>query len=168
MDGIAILKEGFGRIPDLVARAVADLDADQLATMPSGIGNSVGWLIWHLVRVQDAQVADVAGHDQLWVADGWAHRFGMDPDPRDHGYGHTLDQVAAVRPESGQLLVQYLDTVHQRTCSYLDGLGDDDLDRIVDTRWDPPVTLGVRLVSIVDDDVQHAGQAAYVRGLLLG
>jgi hypothetical protein len=27
-------------------------------------------------------------------------------------------------------------------------------------------TLGVRLVSVVDDDVQHVGQAAYVRGLL--
>jgi hypothetical protein len=40
-----------------------------------------------------------------------------------------------------------------------------DLDRVVDKRWDPPVTLGVRLVSVVDDDAQHVGQAAYVRGL---
>jgi uncharacterized damage-inducible protein DinB len=177
VDAIAVLAEGFSRIPELVRDAVADLDADQLAAMPPGIpsdathdgvGNSVGWLVWHLTRVQDAQIADVAGHSQLWVSDGWAERFGMAPDPGDHGYGHTREQVAAVRPESGELLVEYLDAVHARTMEYLGGLGDDDLDRVVDDNWDPPVTLGVRLVSVVDDDAQHAGQAAYVRGLLLG
>ena len=168
MDGVAVLKEGFSRIPELVAGAVADLDADQLSTLPSGTGNSVGWLVWHLTRVQDAQIAEVAGHEQLWVADGWADRFGMEPDPGNHGYGHSLDQVAAVRPESGAVLVDYLEAVQARTMEYLDTLGDDDLDRVVDENWDPPVTLGVRLVSVVDDDVQHAGQAAYVRGLLLG
>jgi len=176
MDGIAVLKEGFSRIPDLVREAVADLDADQLATMPpgvggdavpDGVGNSVGWLVWHLTRVQDAQVAQVAGTDQLWVTEGWAERFGMAPDPADHGYGHTPAQVAAVRPASGELLVEHLDAVHARTLDHLATLSDDDLDRIVDPRWDPPVTLGVRLVSVIDDDVQHAGQAAYVRGLLL-
>lgn len=48
----------------------------------------------------------------------------------------------------------------------LSGLGEEDLDRVVDENWDPPVTLGVRLISIADDDIQHAGQAAYLRGLL--
>jgi uncharacterized damage-inducible protein DinB len=168
MDAIAVLQDGFGRIPELVRGAVADLDADQLATLPQGTGNSVGWLVWHLIRVQDAQIADVAGHEQLWVADGWTERFDMAADPGDHGYGHSLDQVAAVRPESGELLVDYLEAVQARTIHYLGTLADDDLDRVVDDNWDPPVTLGVRLVSVVDDDVQHAGQAAYVRGLLLG
>jgi uncharacterized damage-inducible protein DinB len=168
MDGIAVLKEGFSRIPELVAGAVEGLDTDQLAEMPQGTGNSVGWLVWHLIRVQDAQVADVADGEQLWVADGWAERFGMEPDPGNHGYGHTLDEVASLRPASSELLVEYLEAVHERTLAYLDELGDDDLDRVVDENWDPPVTLGVRLVSVVDDDVQHAGQAAYVRGLLLG
>jgi uncharacterized damage-inducible protein DinB len=168
MDAIAILQDGFGRIPELVRGAVADLDADQLATLPQGTGNSVGWLVWHLTRVQDAQIADVAGHEQLWVADGWAERFDMADDPGDHGYGHSLDQMAAVRPASGQLLVDHLDAVHARTVEYLATLADDDLDRVVDDNWDPPVTLGVRLVSVLDDDAQHAGQAAYVRGLLLG
>src|SRR6266511_3822072 len=39
-------------------------------------------------------------------------------------------------------------------------------EQVADLRWDPPVTLGVRLVSVADDDLQHVGQAAYVRGLL--
>ena len=56
--------------------------------------------------------------------------------------------------------------MHEQTLQYLDGIGEADLDRIVDRRWDPPVTLGVRLVSVADDDIQHAGQAAFVRGVV--
>jgi len=91
---------------------------------------------------------------------------GLDPDPANSGYGHTPEQVASVRPESAGALTGYLDAVHTRVVAFLEGLDADDLDRIVDRRWDPPVTLGVRLVSIADDGLQHAGQAAYVRGLL--
>ncbi|MEK8106882.1 DUF664 domain-containing protein [Micromonospora sp. M12] len=71
-----------------------------------------------------------------------------------------------MRPESAQALVDYYEAVAARTGSFLAGVGPLDLDRVVDETWDPPVTLGVRLVSVADDDLQHAGQAAYVRGLL--
>jgi Protein of unknown function (DUF664) len=100
------------------------------------------------------------------VADGWAHRFGLDPDPHDTGYAHSPAQVATVRPESPEVLLDHLDAVMVRTRSLLEGLTPVDLDRIVDRRWDPPVTLGVRLVSIADDCIQHVGQATYLRGLL--
>ena len=56
--------------------------------------------------------------------------------------------------------------MHARTVAHLAGLSEADLDRVVDERWDPPVTLGVRLVSVISDDLQHAGQAAYLRGLV--
>ncbi|WP_143671920.1 DUF664 domain-containing protein, partial [Streptomyces caniscabiei] len=81
-------------------------------------------------------------------------------------YGHGAAQVAAVRVASGDLLTGYFDAVHERTLEYVRGLGPDDLDRVVDERWTPAVTLGVRLVSVLADDLQHVGQAAYVRGLL--
>lgn len=80
------------------------------------------------------------------------------------GYGQSADDVAAVRVEAG-LLAGYYDAVHERTLGYLSGLTDAELDRIVDESWDPPVTLGVRLASVLSDDLQHAGQASYVRGL---
>src|SRR5262249_2778375 len=111
-------------------------------------------------------VAELLDAEQLWVTDGWAARFGMEPEPANHGYGHTPEQVATVRPTDGKLLLDYLDAVQARTVGMLRGVQPADLDRVVDRRWDPPVTLGVRLVSIVDDGLQHAGQAAYVRGLM--
>jgi hypothetical protein len=166
MDVADLLLELYGRIPPLARQAVAGLDTDRLAATPAPGTNSIGWLVWHLARVEDSHVAELLDTDQVWETGDWAGRFGLDPDPGDTGYGHTPDEVAAVRPESAQALLDYLDAVHDRTCRMLEGLAPGDLDGIVDRRWDPPVTLGVRLISVADDALQHAGQAAYVRGLL--
>jgi len=161
-----LLGEAYGRLPDLVRTAVDGLTAGQLRTAPAEGANTVGWLVWHLTRVQDSHIAELLGEQQLYVTGDWASRFGREADPDDTGYGHSAQEVAAVRPESAQALLDYYDAVHARTVAYLGGLQAEDLDRVVDKAWDPPVTLGVRLISILDDDVQHAGQAAYVKGLL--
>ncbi|HET6952668.1 MAG TPA: DinB family protein [Acidimicrobiales bacterium] len=166
MDVAALLTELYDRIPPLAERAVSGVPADRLAEPPGPGRNTVAWLVWHLARGQDFQIAELIPADQLWAGGDWAARTGLPADPRDTGYGHTADQVAAVRPPDGRVLLDYLDAVASRTRTFLAGLTAADLDRIVDRRWDPPVTLGVRLVSIADDCLQHAGQAAYVRGLL--
>jgi len=166
MNSAELLTEAFSRIRGIVARTVDGLSAEQLAVRPDGEGNSIAWLIWHLTRIQDDHVAEVAGKKQVWLNDGWFERFGLPFDPADHGYGHTSEQVDAVRPSSGELLIGYHDAVHEQTVRYLNNLLDADLDRVVDTSWDPPVTLGVRLISVISDDLQHAGQAAYAAGLL--
>ncbi len=162
-----LLMDAFGRLPDLVRSAVEGLTPEQLHWTPAPGANSIGWLVWHLTRVQDSHVAELVDAKQVWTSGEWAGRFGLDAaDPDDTGYDHVPDQVDAVRPESPQALIGYHDAVAERTRALLAGLRDADLDRVVDERWDPPVTLGVRLVSVLDDDVQHAGQAGYVRGLL--
>ena len=161
-----VLNDSFGRVQSVAHAAVADLDVDQLATRPAPDANSIAWLIWHLARVQDDHIADVADVEQRWTADGWSQRFGLPLADSDIGYGHNAEQVAVVRAD-GNLLCGYLDAVTAATCAYVDGLKDSDLERIVDERWDPPVTLSVRLVSVISDDLQHAGQAAYLRGLVL-
>jgi len=166
MDAKDILTDAFGRLPGLVHAAVHGLTADQLRWAPAPGANPVGWLIWHLTRVQDDHVADLIGAEQVYVTGGWASRFGLKPDPADTGYGHSPAQVAAVSPESAQVLEDYYGEVHDRTLAFLATLRPGDLDRVVDTAWDPPVTMGVRLVSVVDDCAQHVGQAAYLRGLL--
>lgn len=84
----------------------------------------------------------------------------------DHGYGHTDEQVDAVRVEA-DLLAGYHDAVHRQSVEWAAGITDADLDRIVDRAWTPPVTLGVRVVSVISDCLQHVGQAAFVRGILL-
>jgi uncharacterized damage-inducible protein DinB len=165
MNTSELLIDAFGRIQEVVHEAVDRLDDKHLSTRPDGAGNSIAWLIWHLTRIQDDHLADAGGYEQVYTADGWHDRLGLPFDPSDTGYGHSAEDVAAVKVPA-DLLAGYYDAVHARTAQFLEGLSDEDLDRIVDKRWTPPVTLGVRLVSVISDDLQHAGQAAYVRGLL--
>ncbi|WP_307618926.1 DUF664 domain-containing protein [Streptomyces sp. V3I7] len=163
-----ILIDGFGRIQEEVQAVVDGLDPDDLAYRPAPDANSIAWLIWHLTRVQDDHIADAFDLDQVWLSQGWDKRFGLDLPRHDTGYGHTPAKVAKVRVDSGDLLTGYYDAVHEQTLGVLRDLAAKDLGRVVDERWDPPVTLGVRLVSVLSDDLQHVGQAAYVRGLLQG
>lgn len=161
-----LLAELFGRIPAHVRAVVDGLDAEELAATPAPGTNSIGWLVWHLTRVQDHHVAELLDEDQVWVTGDWAERVGVAPDPHNTGFGHGPDDVAAIRPDGPDTLIGYYEAVAARTSELIRGLSSAELDRVVDERWDPPVTLGVRLVSIADDDIQHAGQAAYLRGLI--
>jgi uncharacterized damage-inducible protein DinB len=161
-----LLTDAFGRIRELVHAVVDGLTPAELAHRPSPDANSIGWLVWHLTRVQDDHVAGVAGTGQVWTEGGWAKRFGLPFDEAATGWAQTTDEVASVRVESGELLVAYHDAVYERSTDYVRLLTDADLPRVVDANWDPPVTLAVRLVSVISDDLQHVGQAAYVRGLL--
>ena len=166
MTSADLLVDAFGRIRETVHGVVAGLTPEQLAFRVDGDANSIAWLVWHLTRIQDDHIAGVAETEQVWTSDGWVERFGLPFHPEAHGYGHTSADVAAVRVESGDLLIRYYDAVHERTIRFVSGLTDAGLPRIVDDYWDPPVTLAVRLVSIISDDLQHAGQAAFIRGVI--
>ena len=161
-----LLVDSFGRIREGAHDAVEGLSPDQLAHRPGPRANSIGWLVWHLTRIQDDHVADVAGLDQVWTSQGFRDDFALPFGPQEHGYGHTSEQVDQVRGLTADQLLGYLDAVHEQTVGYVRDLTLEDLGRVVDEGWDPPVTLGVRLVSVINDDQQHVGQAAFVRGLL--
>lgn len=162
-----LLRDAFERVRDTALTTVDGLSEEQLAHRPSPDANPIGWLVWHLTRVQDDHVAGVADLEQVWVSRGHLDRFGLGLDPRDIGYGHSREEVAGVRAPADRL-ADYLREVTEQTLAFVDGLCERDLDRVVDPDWEPPVTLGVRLLSVINDDLQHAGQAAYVRGLLAG
>lgn len=166
MTGTDLLVDAFGRIRQVVHRVVDGLTPEELEFRIDDEANSITWLVWHLTRIQDDHISDAAEIEQVWTSDGWAEQFGL---PFDHfatGFGHSSDDVAAVRVNSGELLTRYHDAVHEQTLRFLESLEDADFDRIVDESWNPPVSLGVRLVSVISDDLQHCGQAALVRGIV--
>jgi hypothetical protein len=166
MNGAQLLVDAFGRVREVVHEVVRELTAEQLAYRLDPDANSIGWLLWHLTRVQDDHVAGALGVEQVWTTEGWYERFDLPFEPRTIGYGQRSADVAAVRVDSPELLIGYHDAVHAQTVEQLRGLADTEFDRVVDEAWDPPVTLGVRLISVVSDTLQHAGQAAFVRGVL--
>lgn len=163
-----VLIDAFERIRDDVRGAVSGQDTDALAYRIDPDANSIVWLVWHLTRVQDDHVADLAGTEQVWIAQGWAERFALPVDTGSIGYGQSSAEVGAVSDagvEAGDLL-GYHEAVCDRTVEYLRAVYDDTLDEVIDEGWEEPVTRGVRLVSVVNDGTQHAGQAAYVRGVI--
>lgn len=161
-----VLRDAVTRIREGVASAAGDLDAEGFAHRPGPDANSIGWLLWHLTRVEDSHVAEFLDAEQLYVTDGHAAALGLPEDPGDNGYGHTSEQVAAVRIAEPGPLVAYHEAVAARTLEHLATQSDSDLDRVVDEAWDPPVTAAVRWVSIVEDAMMHLGQAQYAAGLL--
>ena len=159
-----LLRDSFTRLIEHVDELTDGLTDEVAAYRPTPQANSIGWLIWHSARVQDVQVCDIAKRADIWTRDGWVDRFGLDLARDDTGFGHTADAVAKVRA-SAELLAGYYHAVHDMTLEFVETLSDPDLERVVDRRWDPPVTASARLVSIVDDCAQHLGQAAYLRGI---
>jgi hypothetical protein len=165
VSGSDVLIDGFSRIREIVHEVLAGLDDADLLYRTDAAANSICWLIWHLTRVQDDHVAEAAGMEQVWFTGGWDERFGLPLQVGDTGYGHRPDDIAVVRAPA-DLLAGYHDATYEQTAEFLRRLADEDMDQVVDRRWDPPVTMGVRLVSVLSDDLQHAGQAAFIRGLI--
>ena len=168
MTSADLLVDAFGRIRETVSDTIHGLTPAQLAYRVDADANPISWLIWHLTRIQDDHIAAAFGVPQVWSAD-WAVRFGLPASSMETGYGHDALQVATIAQavSSSALLGDYHEATYQQTVKLVSGVTDADLDRVVDTSWRPPVTLGVRLVSVINDDMQHAGQAAFVHGILL-
>jgi Protein of unknown function (DUF664) len=159
-----LLRDAFTRLIEHVDDLTDGLTDEMSGYRPTPNANSIAWLIWHSARVQDIQLADVAGVEQVWTRDGWVDRFGLELPRNDTGYGHGPDDVAKVRAPA-DLLSGYYHAVHKLTLEYIASVTASELSRVVDTNWDPPVTASARLVSIVDDCAQHLGQAAYLQGI---
>jgi hypothetical protein len=159
-----LLRDAFTRLIEHVDALTEGL-TDALATYrPTPDANTIAWLLWHSARVQDIQLAQLADVEEVWTRDGWVERFGLDLPRRDTGYGHSAADVAKVQAPA-DLLSGYYHAVHTFSCEYIAGITAEELTRVVDTNWDPPVTASARIVSIIDDCAQHLGQAAYVRGI---
>ncbi|MEZ0340254.1 mycothiol transferase [Mycobacterium sp. pV006] len=159
-----LLRDFFTRLIEHVEEVTDGLTGEVALYRPTPEANTIAWLVWHSARIQDAQLCDIAGTEQVWFREGWVDRFALDL-PRDaHGYGHTAEEVAKVRAPA-DLLAGYYRAVHRESLQYVASVSPDELARIVDRNWNPPVTAGARLVSIIDDAAQHLGQAAYLRGI---
>jgi uncharacterized damage-inducible protein DinB len=162
-----LLLDAFGRIQESTHDVLNGLSDDQLATPVAPRANTIGWLVWHISRLMDDHIADVAGADQLWTSQGWADRFGLPFPVRAVGYGQSVEEAQSLRVR-GSLLREYFDAAQGLAVGFVGTVTETDLDRVVDVSWDPPVTLAVRLVSVVNDSMQHVGQAAYAKGILVG
>jgi hypothetical protein len=169
MEESELMAGAFGRLSGVLQRSLEGLTPQQLTIQPSPDSNPIGWLCWHLTRLQDDHVSNLAGRDQAWIVDGWHEKFNLPPDPTNFGSGDSMARVRAFRAPDVQTLLDYYDAVQQRTQEYLVMLTPEEVNKAVnDARWNPPPSVGVRLVSVLMDNTQHTGQIAYLRGYISG
>src|SRR5438874_2417663 len=166
MDCRDLIVDVLSRVDEELRRTLDALSAEQLAFRPHEASNSIGWLAWHLTRVMDDHVSELAGVPQAWIEQRWHERFGKPADASDTGFGYGPAEVAALRVDGPEVLIEYFAAVYERSIAYIKTVECSDLDRVIDRSWDPPVTAGVRLNSVVNDCTQHVGQMAYLRGLV--
>jgi hypothetical protein len=160
----------FLRIAQDLEQVLEGLSLEELHHQPSPDSNSIGWLTWHLTRSHDRNISELAGQEQLWITEGWHARFNRPPDPAETGFSHSAADAAAFRVPDSRVLLAYQHAVVERIRQYiLRMLSEGELEREV---YSPTlrntVTVRRRLVGIINEGLQHAGQAAYVRGLLKG
>jgi len=164
MDALDVLIDAAARPVEAATALRERLTPEVLAAHPGGHDNSPAWLLWHTAREIDAQRAGLSGTEQVWTAQGFRERFDLGELGDGIGYGHTPEQARAVTVTDADLLLEHLAAVTDELIRYLRTLDAADLDAVIDTSWEPPVTRGVRLISIIDDAAQHVGQAAYAVG----
>lgn len=158
----AVLQDAFTRVNESLHRMLSDVTDDELVKEPHP---SIGWLAWRLSRVIDNNASRLAGLDQLWVAGGWGERFGMKPALYDFGRSkaHTREQVRDFRA-SVELLLGYHDVVYERLMTYLKTLTAADLAReLNEPQYQPLPTVGVRLVSVLENAMNNQGQIGYLK-----
>ncbi|MDO4887658.1 MAG: DUF664 domain-containing protein [Actinomycetaceae bacterium] len=164
-----ILIDSLNRSRERLDRALAGVSVEQANTQPAPQTaprtDSLTWLAWHTAREIDLQVSVLAGTTPLWFA-RYSARFALDLPDDTQDWRHSPSEAAKVTVDDLALLREYLDDAYALAVGFLRGLDESRLGEIVDDSWDPPVTLGARLVSIVDDAAQHSGQAIYTRRLL--
>lgn len=166
-DAASILHDLIGRVRDEGSSVVHGLSQADATYQPAPGTNTICWLLWHSGRIADSQIHDALGGDQLWAR--WADRLRL-PLSTDRlgagatGYGQSPEDVVYVVAPVDKLF-GYLSEVCDDMDRLVDGLGEADLDRVIDRSWNPPVTVAVRIVSILADCLQHIGQAAFLRGI---
>ena len=165
MDSLDLLRDLASRPRDAAAGLRGRLDPSTLNARPGGHDNSVAWLLWHTGREIDVQLAALSSDEQVWTSQGYDQRFGLGEAGDAVGYGHSSAEARRIIIEDGAGLLDYVDAALATMDDHLGTLTVADLDDVIDEEWDPPVTRGARLVSIVDDAIQHLAQAAYVLGM---
>lgn len=164
--GVAVLRDAFDRVHDGVTSVLTDLTPEELCWRADAEANPIGWLVWHLTRQQDGQIAHLSGLASPWTTH-WESEFATPYPPGASGYGMSPEDVGRFVVADSRLLAGYHDAVHELTCRWLDAVGEVDWGRVVSRQWNPPVTMAVRAVSILEDSQKHLGQAEFLHGILL-
>jgi uncharacterized damage-inducible protein DinB len=165
-----LITDSFQRQGQELEKAVTGLSEDDLNRQPAPDNNSIGWLVWHVIRSLDRNLSPLMGEEQLWIKEKWHARFGREPDPGETGFGHTVEQAKSFKSPEAKVIMDYHQAIFSRFMAYVNGgLNEKDLARevIIPTL---KITRTVEQIIVAElwHTAHHVGQAGYIRGLIKG
>ena len=158
------IEDAFRVEHEFLMEAVQDLTSEELAWRPGPEANPMGWILWHMLRVEDMWFQFfIQRQTEIWEKDGWNEKFGMPT--RDNGFGHTQEQVDNFPVLDLAELLRYGDSVRAETLAYLKGLLPEDFD-VVPREQRPEMSVGAIFRQVIGEVYQHQGHIAYLKGLV--
>ena len=167
MGATDIYLEAIKRSDADLRRALEGLTTEDVRKQPAGEGsNPISWLVWHLTRTRDNISSSIVGRKPLWESEGWGAKFGMS----DGIPSFKPDNVHTFDPKSIETLTGYFEAVAANSLKIIEGLQESDMSRMVESTIPgrPAQPVVGRLAVILNDNIQHVGQVAYLRGLIRG
>lgn len=148
-------------------RALEGINDEEAYTQPSPGSNPIGWLVWHMARVEDHWINGMfCGNEHQWTRGGWDKKFGMPSE--GNGARLSIEQVMAM-PRIGLTdLIAYYDAVRAETSQVIRSLTDEQLAKSIEHPRKGPITGSWIIGHVIVEESQHAGQVAMIRGILHG
>jgi hypothetical protein len=158
------IEDALNKEQEYLSGTVEDLTPEDLVWRPGPEANPIGWILWHMIRVEDFWFQFfIQRESELWEKEGWHEKFGLPT--RDNGFGHSQEQVTNFPALDLGELLKYGEQVRSGTLTYLRGLGPDDY-AVVPRERQPDMTVGAVFRQVIGELYQHQGHIAYIKGLL--
>ena len=158
------IEDAFNVEHEFLMEAVQDLTPEELRWRPGPEANPIGWMLWHMIRVEDMWFQFFIQRQlEIWERDGWHEKFGLPT--RDNGFGHTPEQVAQFPDLDLAELLRYGEAVRAGTFEYLRGLTPEDFE-VAPREQRPEMSVGAIFRQVVGEVYQHQGHISYLKGLL--
>ena len=157
------IEDAFNTEHEYLMDAIGDLTPDELMWKAGSEANHIGWILWHMIRVEDMWFQFfIQRHTEIWERDGWNEKFGLPT--RDNGFEHTQEQVNNFPAYELQEMLDYGAAVRAETLSYLKSVTPDQMD-IVPRDARPEMSVGRIFRQVIGEVYQHQGHIAYIKGL---
>jgi len=158
----------LNQVQQALTTAVDGLTHEELTFQPQNDANSIGFILWHQVRVEDSMVpGTIQKKPQVWTSGKWYRKLNLPEDPNDNGWGYTAEQVAAFPVPKLKDLLDYAEEVRSQTVECLKGMTPDRFDEVIQTPFGD-LTISQIFSLLLCEITLHIGQIAYLRGLQRG
>lgn len=166
MDAKELILMSLEQSQGYLTKALDGLTQEEAAWSPEAECNSIAFILWHVIRVEDFFMNRVIQRaSELYEAEGWQEKLGTPA--KETGYQYATEQLRAWPVPKLEVLRGYANSVREKTLAFLESISPERLSEV--PRPDrSPDSIGASLSRMSTEIALHVGQIAYLRGVQRG